>query len=101
MANRSLLEAYAKRINYANDLYKKSHGEDMDLNRKTILATCIDNTRKFLSESFQTSQASQRADLGNYKVFCTNLINVSIPNCITPDLVITKPMTSITGYLTY
>ena len=99
MEKKSLLEAYKNRIRVAESVYQKSHdGEMMDNNRKILLARCLENTKNFLSEALDGSVGTQRSDLGLYKKFCTNLINVAIPNLIASDLVITKPMSSMSGY---
>jgi len=68
---------------------------------KVLLARCLENTRSFLNEALDSSVGTQRSDLGLYKKFCTNLVNVAIPNLIASDLVITKPMSSMSGYITY
>lgn len=39
--------------------------------------------------------------MGDYKRFCLNMLTVALPSLIAPDLVITQPMTSITGYVPY
>ena len=54
-----------------------------------------------MNEAFDSSQATQRADMGNWKRFCLNLTNVAVPNLIAFDLVMVNPMTSITGYVAY
>ena len=36
-----------------------------------------------------------------YKKFCLNLTNCALPNLIAPDLVIVKPMSSISGFIAY
>lgn len=55
-----------------------------------------------MNEALATSaNGTQSADMGLWKKFCTNLVNVAIPNLIASDLVITKPMSSMSGYITY
>ena len=39
--------------------------------------------------------------MGAFKKFTMNLVNVAIPNLIAPELVIVKPMSAMTGYVTY
>ena len=81
MANQNLVEAYKKRIQIAESVYSKSHaGERMDNHRKITLARCLKNTQDFLNEAFAASSATQRADMGLYKKFCINLVNVALPN---------------------
>lgn len=97
-----LVEAYQKRVTLAEQVYKTTHqGEGMSDSKKLLVATMLNNTNRFLTESFNNSVGTQRADLGMYKRFCLNLVNVSIPTLIAPELVITHPMTSITGVIAY
>lgn len=98
----NLVEAYAKRIRLAESVYAKANnGAKMDNNRKIILAACLKNTETFLNEALQASAGTQAADMGLYKKFCTNLVNVAIPQLIAPELVITKPMSSMSGFIAY
>lgn len=95
----TLTEKYAKRIKIAESVYSGSHqGQVMDSNRKLMVATTLNNVNKFLNEAFSPADATQRSAMQDYKKFCLNLTNVSIPNLIAPELVITHPMTSMTGY---
>ena len=63
----------------------------------------------FLNESLSTGAATQglatnggRVNvLGDYKKFCLNIATVALPNLILPELMIVKPMTSFTGYISY
>lgn len=98
----TLTEKYAKRIKIAESVYSGSHqGQVMDSNRKLMVATALNNVNKFLNEAFSSADATQRSAMGDYKKFCLNLTNVSLPNLIAPELVITHPMTSMTGYVAY
>ena len=99
---RSLLEAYSKRINIAESVYKKANnGRAMDNHRKLVVARCLANTNKFLNEAFDSSIGTQRSEMGLFKKFCMNLTNIALPNLIANDLVLTYPMTSMSGYITY
>lgn len=96
MAN--LLEAYSKRISLAEGVYAKSHsGAKMDMNRKILVAQTLKNTNAFLNEAYNAS-ATQQSDMGMWKKFCLNLTTVALPNLIAPELVITHPMSSMSGY---
>lgn len=98
----TLTEKYAKRIKIAESVYSGSHrGQVMDSNRKLMVATALNNVNKFLNEAFSSADATQRSAMGDYKKFCLNLTNVALPNLIAPELVITHPMTSMTGYVAY
>ena len=98
----NLLETYSKRIKIAESVYAKEHGNaQLDTNKKIVVAKVLENTSKYLNESFSNSVGTQRADLGTYKKFCLDLTTVALPNLIANDLVIVKPMASITGYIQY
>ena len=98
----SLLENYKNRLSIAESVYSKSHnGAPLDNARKILTAQCLRNVDKYMTEAFQNSVGTQRADMGQYKRFCMNLTNVAVPNLIAPELVLTKPMTSMTGYIAY
>lgn len=96
-----LLEAYAKRLSIAEGVYAKSHTEAMPQSKKLVLAKVLDNTSKFLNEAFNNSVGTQRADLGAFKRFCLNLVNVALPNLIAFDLVMVQPMSSFAGNIAY
>lgn len=98
----TLIEAYKNRLAISESIYSKAHGgERMDTNRKLLIAKTLENTNKFINEAFENSTGTQRSALGDFKKFCLNLVNVAIPNLIAPDLVITQPMSSISGFITY
>lgn len=98
----NLLEAYKKRLSISEKVYSKAHGgENLSDTRKMTTAVLLNNTAKFLNESFSNSVGTQRSDLGEFKKFCLNLVTVAVPNLIANDLVIVHPMTSISGYITY
>lgn len=100
MAN--LLETYSKRLTIAEKVHQNAHGgEGLSSTKKLAIATLLDNTNKFMNEAFSNSVGTQRADLGEFKKFALNLTNVAVPNLIAHDLVIVKPMTSMSGYITY
>lgn len=61
----------------------------------------MESTNKFLNEAFENSQGTQRSDLGLWKKFALNLITTAVPNLIATDLVITYPMSSMSGYVNY
>lgn len=99
---KNLLESYAKRISLAESIHKKNHnGAGMSAQKKLMLAAVLENTSKFMNEAFDNSAATQRSALGDYKKFCLNITNLSMPNLILPEIMLTQPMTSIAGYVTY
>lgn len=61
----NLLEKYVNRIKVAESLYAKTHdGATMDTNRKLCVATCLDNVSRYLTEAFNSSEGTQRSDMG-------------------------------------
>lgn len=100
MAN--LLESYKNRLAISESVHQKSHnGAKMSTNKKLMIASVLNNTSKFMNEAFDSSAATQRSALGDYKKFCLNVATVALPNLILPELMLTQPMTSISGYVTY
>lgn len=100
MAN--LFEAYKKRLSVAESVYAKAHnGEKLDNRRKLCTAMCLNNVEKFMNEAFNNSIGTQRSDMGMFKKFSLNLINVATPNLISHDLVIVSPMSAMSGYINY
>lgn len=98
----TLLEKYSKRLSVADRVYaRENNGKKMDNHRALVVATCIDNCARFLNEAFTSNDATQRTDMGNYKRFCLNLVNIAMPNLIAHDLVMVAPMTSMVGYVSY
>lgn len=97
MAN--LVESYKNRLALAESVHMKSHdGARMSAQKKLMIATVLNNTSKFMNESFDQSAATQRSALGDYKKFCLNISTVALPNLILPELMLVQPMTSIAGY---
>lgn len=102
MAKRTLLEAYAKKLNIAEQVYSNTHeGRKMSYNTKVTTAVMLNNVNRALTEAFENSVGTQRADMGDYKRFCLSITNVVFPSLIAEDLVIVKPMTSYSGVITY
>ncbi|HHW90850.1 MAG TPA: hypothetical protein GX745_08130 [Clostridiales bacterium] len=100
--SKTLLEAYAPNINVANSVYQRTHdGSKMSYNNKVATAVVLNNVNRILSEAFENSVGTQRADMGSYKKFCMSVTNVVFPSLIAEDLVIVKPMTSHSGVVTY
>lgn len=103
MAN--LLEAYANRLTYADKIYAKNHqGERLTESKKILIAKCLENTQRFMNEAIDQSHnggATQRGDMGLFTKFSLNLVNCAIPSLIAPDIVMTHPMSSMSGYVSY
>lgn len=102
MAEKTLLEAYAKKLAIADQVYSNTHeGRKMSYNTKVTTAVMLNNVNRCLTEAFDNSVGTQRADMGDYKRFCLSITNVVFPSLIAEDLVIVKPMTSYSGVITY
>ncbi len=98
----TLLESYKNRLAISESVHQKSHnGAKMSAGKKLMIASVLNNTSKFMNEAFDSSAAMQRSALGDFKKFCLNVSTVALPNLILPELMLTQPMTSITGYITY
>ena len=98
----TLLEAYAKKLAIADQVYSNTHeGRKMSYNTKVTTAVMLNNVNRVLTEAFDNSTGTQRADMGDYKRFCLSITNVVFPSLIAEDVVIVKPMTSYSGVITY
>lgn len=102
----TLMEKYADRVKLAEKLYaKKNGGATLSAEKKMTLTQVLSNQAKFfnsrLTENFDNSVSLQRSDIGAFKHFCQDITTAVLPNLIATDLVITFPMTSLTGSLTY
>lgn len=101
----NLLEAYANRLTFADKVYAKNHqGERLNESKKILIAKCLENTQRFITESMDQSHnggATQRSDMGLFTKFSLNLVNCAIPSLIAPDIVMTHPMSSMSGYVSY
>lgn len=93
-----LLEKYSKRLAVSESVARDGK---LSNGKKVMIAQLLENTNNFLNEAFSNSVGTQRADLGAFKKFCLNLTTVAPANLIAPELVIVKPMTSISGFITY
>ena len=99
---KTLLEAYAKKLSVAEQVYSNTHeGRNMSYGNKVATAVLLNNVNRCLTEAFENSVGTQRADMGDYKKFCLSITNVVFPSLIAEDLVIVKPMTSYSGVITY
>lgn len=100
--SQNLLESYKSRLAISEGLYKKEHGNrNLSESVKITIAKCLANTSAFLNEALGKSVGTQRADMGTFKKFALDLTTVVLPNLIAPELVIVKPMSSMTGYIQY
>ena len=66
---KTLLEAYANKLDVAEKVYAKSHdGKNMSYSTKVATAVLLNNVNRTLTEAFSNSVGTQRADMGDYKV---------------------------------
>lgn len=97
----NLLETYGRQLKVAEAYVAKNFdGKQISGNTKLTTAVLLDNTNRWMTESMNT-QATERADLGDWKKFCLNLTNIAVPSLIANDLVIVHPMTSYSGSVAY
>lgn len=102
MATKNLVEAYKNRINVADAYHAQTHnGQKMDSYKKLLIANSLNNVSRFMTEAFENSAGTQRAALGDMKKFCLTLTTLALPNMIAPELVLTVPMASRTGFVAY
>ena len=104
----NLLEAYANRLTFADKVYAKNHqGERLTESKKILIAKCLENTQRFITESMDQShnggatQGGANGSMGLFTKFSLNLVNCAIPSLIAPDIVMTHPMSSMSGYVSY
>ena len=100
MENR-LLETYKRRLALSEQVHKEAHGVSMTIAQKNTVARVLANTSAYLNEAFSNSVGTQRSDMAEFKKFALDLTTVALPNLIANDLVIVKPMSSMTGYIQY
>ena len=97
----NLLETYSRQLKVAEAYVAKNFdGKQISANTQLTTAVLLDNTNRWMTESMNT-QATARADLGDWKKFCLNLTNIAVPSLIANDLVIVHPMTSYSGSVAY
>jgi hypothetical protein len=96
-----LLESYKRRLALSEQVHKEVHGTSMTIAQKNTVARVLANTSAYLKEAFGNSVGTQRTDMAEFKKFALDLTTVALPNLIANDLVIVKPMSSMTGYIQY
>lgn len=97
-----LLETYKRRLALSEQVHKEAHsGAAMTIAQKNTVARVLANTSAYLNEAFSNSVGTQRSDMAEFKKFALDLTTVALPNLIANDLVIVKPMSSMTGYIQY
>jgi hypothetical protein len=104
-------DGYTSRIiELTESAHAKKTGVAMSATKKSLLETVLTTTSAFyddrakaqgLKESVDGSAITQGNAFGDYKVFSAQVGAAVFANLIASELVITKPMTSRTGYLRY
>lgn len=98
----NLLEQYKNRLNISEKLYASKHdGEKLSISKKMTIASVLNNTSKFLKESYGNSVGTQAADMGLFKKFTLNITMAALPNLIAYDVVMVNPISSRSGFITY
>lgn len=75
---RNLLEAYKSRLAISEKVYNREHGDTFTESKKSTVAACLNNISKFLTERFDNSVGTQRADLGTFKKFTMDITTVAL-----------------------
>lgn len=74
-----LFEAYKGRLAIAEKYYAKAHkGAQLGDAKKLVIAKTLETTNRFLNEAFENSVGTQRADMGLFKKFALNMVNVAL-----------------------
>jgi len=104
----TLVEKYAKRVNYADKYHAKlNEGKTLSATSKLGLAQVLENTavlfetKAKLNEAFENSVSGQRADLGAFKITAWDITTLVQANLLAEDLVLVKPLSSFHGRITY
>lgn len=65
--------------------------------------TQVENTQRFLNESIEQSHngGATNFPMGDMVKFSLNLVNAALPTLIAPEIVMTHPMSSMSGYVSY
>lgn len=99
---RQLTEAYAKRLSVTEAAYQNIHnGSSLPEHLKNATAQLMSNTNTLFREALSNSTGVQLGDMGTFKKFTLDIVQVALPNLIAPELVITRPMASRTGFIQY
>ena len=61
---KTLMEAYKKRIAFAEGLYKEERGCAMPQEKKSIIARILNNPNRVLTEAFGAGAATQTINVG-------------------------------------
>ena len=68
MATTNLLESYKNRLAISESVHQKAHnGAKMSAAKKLMVASVLANTSRFMNEAFESSAATQRSVLGDFK----------------------------------
>lgn len=90
--NRRNLVQHSARIKIAENVQKKM-GKTLGLEKKTALATVLENTRKIVEATNSTNIPS--------KTFFMDMLTAVVPNLIASDIVSTQAMDSKAGMISY
>lgn len=88
-----LISKYAKRI----AMVEKVQGKPMTFEKKVALAHCLENT----SSRIKAMEATNPAQIGQYKRYALDILTASVPNLIAFDVVAVQPMDNRVGMINY
>lgn len=91
--NQTNMQKYASRIKIAEGIRKEAHREPLNLEVKTALSTCLENTR-------QICEATQSSHIPS-KTFFMDMVASVIPNTIAPEIVSIQAMDAKAGMISY
>lgn len=91
-ANKQNLQRHAKRIQVAENVQRKV-GRTLNLEKRTALATVLENTRKI-------TEATNTANIPS-KTFFMDMITAVVPNLIASDIVSTQALDAKAGMISY
>lgn len=88
-----LISKYAKRI----AMVEKVQGKPMTFEKKVALAHCLENTQSRI----KAMEATNPAQIGQYKRYALDILTASVPNLIAFDVVAVQPMDNRVGMINY
>lgn len=93
----ALLESWKGHINTVEQVL----GDKFTLDRKVVLAVCLENTKQQIQQAERFYETTQPTDIGPFKKFAFELVTAVVPNLIATDIVSVQPMTNRVGEIRY
>jgi len=76
-------------------------GKRMDVDRKIILASCLENTNSTLRNASDLYETTMPSDVGPFKKFALELVSAVVPSLVAYDIVSVQPMSNRIGEIRY